>query len=162
VFDWWPVPAAVLLALILLYLFYLIFVKPKFNGQYVNIEVYKARIGGDGEGVHLVARDTGDVLKRYPGILEFFSPKGSKKVVDEVLFEASGQRSVIISGETIRQFDSFGSSLLNPETSFAGVVGQLTETTEANADQIPKRQKLDSNPFYLKSGRLLYKITVER
>nr|MCR5161396.1 hypothetical protein [Lachnospiraceae bacterium] len=161
-FDWWPVPAAVLLALILLYLFYLIFVKPKFNGQYVNIEVYKARFGGDGEGIHLTARDSGDVLKRYPGILEFLSPKGSRKEVDEVLFEASGQRSVIISGETIRRFDAFGSSLLNPVTSFTGLVGQLIEVNEANEDQIPKRQRIDSNPFYLKSGKLLYKITVER
>lgn len=161
-FDWWPVPAAVLLALLLLYLFYLIFVKPKFNGQYVNIEVFKARIGGDGEGVHLSSRDSGDVLKRYPGILEFFSPKGSRKEVDEILFEASGQRSVIISGETISRFDAFGSSLLNPETSFAGLVGQLIEVNEENESQIPKRQRIDNNPFYLKSGKLLYRITVER
>ena len=82
--------------------------------------------------------------------------------MDEILFEASGQRSVIISGETISRFDAFGSSLLNPETSFAGLVGQLIEVNEENESQIPKRQRIDNNPFYLKSGKLLYRITVER
>lgn len=144
---------SIVVFVLILYLLYVIFIKPKFNGQRLIIEVYKA--GANGTGVLQRAQGDELILKRFT--IATFLPGACSVTKCGIKFLTDGT-SVYITHKTINQFEAYGGlGVRRPERNFSRIVKSLRETRREKATG---EVNLDNITYYLKNKSYLYKITI--
>ncbi len=155
--DWIDLIKVVIFLLIVFYLIYIFFIKAKFDGQTLKIEVYVAK-GALGEGKLMTTESEEVILKKFGG--DLFLPKGAcTKLVGGIRVIADGCGGAYIKKSTVLNYDAFGNSAGNPLRNFSGVCAGLKKV-QGNEDKITATVSLGAQAFYLKQGTRLYRITL--
>lgn len=155
--DWIDLIKVAIFLLIVFYLIYIFFIKAKFDGQTLKIEVYMAK-GALGEGKLMTTESEEVVLKKFGK--DLFLPKGAcTKLVGGVRVIADGCGGAYIKKSTVLNYDAFGNSAGNPLRNFSGVCAGLKKV-QGNEDKITAAVSLGAQAFYLKQGTRLYRITL--
>lgn len=155
--DWIDLAKVLGILLLIMYLIYIFFIKAKFCGQTLMIEVYAPK-GSLGEGKLLTTEGDEVILKRYGK--DLFLPKGAcTKLVAGIRVIAGENGDAYIKKSTVVNYDAYGNSGANPIRNYSGVSSALKKVS-GNEDKIPEIVALGSNAFYLKQGNRLYKITM--
>ena len=161
--DWIALIPIIILLLILIYILYIIFGKAKFEGQTVNIDVYRP-FGGEGEGRLQQSQCDQIVLHKFT-LGTFLPTPASTRVLPGVGIKviADGYGGMYFTPSAWKGFQKAGPSGSNPINNYVGVVNSLKDTTRLEEDAKASGNKmisLGTAPYYFKQGNRLYKITV--
>ena len=157
---WW----VLVLLILILYILYILFVKAKFNGQTVNIDVYRP-FGGDGEGKLQKSQCDEIILHKYT-LNTFLPTKASTCQIPGVGIKviADGYGGVYFLPSGLQGFQKAGSSGCNPISNYVGVVNSLKDTEKLINDAKASGNKmitLGGSPYYFKQGNKIYRVTVK-
>ncbi len=156
--DWIDLFILIIILLVLAYLIYLIFFKPKFSGEVIHFEAFRADEDMPGAGVRVVPMSASAHLHKITGITHprrsMVRPGGMKNIP---FFAADRTGGVYITKSTIESFDGFGVTAIDPEDSFDAVLASLSERGSV---RVPEKRDLSSAPFYLYDETYLYQIKV--
>lgn len=156
--DWADMVPVIIAILLLLYLIYIFFIKAKFDGQTLKIQVFVAS-GAMGGGKLLTTEGDEVILKKFGG--DLFAPKKAcTRSISGIRVIADGSGGAYIKKRTVASYDAYGNAGANPVNNFSGVTGSL-KAVKGKEDAIPEIVSLGSLPFYLKQGKRLYRITLE-
>lgn len=157
--DWIGIIPVIILFLLLLYILYIVFVKEKFDGQTLKVDVYKP-FGGDGGGKLMTTQCEEIVLYKYT-LATFLPTRACTKMVPGLgLKVIAGSGGVYFNIDGLKAFQKAGPSGNNPETNLDGLVSSLKETKELIEKAATKEVTLGGTPYYVKQGKRVYKITV--
>lgn len=154
----WPNLFTVLLFLIIVVYLTALKMKAKFAGQLFVIKVYQAQ--PDGLGKELKAQKREVRLNWYTGKVWWpFGP--AAKTVEGFKIIANGAGGGYLTRKQIMGYQAYGISSYDPVEDFNDLQGMLKSTgSKEDKLRIPETIVLGSQPFYLKSNRKLYQLTL--
>ena len=147
--DLKDLPTIVISFLLIVYIFYLLFIKKKFNGQTVHYECWKKL--DDGKGMPLPGNSGSEVLGFFSGGFIFPTRACSVKFHGLRLVAESGGQ-VIVTGESIAQtVVRYGKSTRDPKKHLNAIDKQMHSTVRKDGKHEASDQDLTSGYIYFKS-----------
>lgn len=162
--DWLDFWWILLLLFIILYIVYILFIKAKFEGQTVSIDVFKP-FGSDGEGTLQKSQCDEIVLHKYT-LKTFLPPKSSSCQLPGVGIKvyADGYGGIYFVPGALKGYQKAGPSGSNPISNYIGVVNSLKDTDKLIDDAKASGNKmitLGGSSYYFKQGNRLYRVNVK-
>ena len=156
---WW----ILVLLLLILYVIYILFIKAKFEGQTVNIDVFKP-FGSDGEGTLQKSQCDQIVLHKYT-LNTFLPTKASACQLPGIGIKvyADGYGGIYFQPSALKGYQKAGPSGSNPINNYVGVINSLKDTDKLMSDAKSSGTRmitLGGSPYYFKQGNRLYRVTV--